>query len=210
MADWFGDQREVTPCNNAINGRAQGLYCSTAADGAGNIKYIDVWLYRWCDGGGSCNTRCALYANDKSLIAQTEDVFWPNNSPEVTGWVTHTFATSVPVTASTEYILACCSDAGGTHEAQVMYWATDTFKMVYNAAVASPPTFDDTLGGDDYSGYDRGIYATYEDAVTGPSEGMGLTMGLGFGGPQSAGLTAKVPQVGHRTGQMQRPRSRVH
>lgn len=212
MVDWFGSQYEGGTANN-INGRAQAIWATTAADGAGNIKTIEAYLDVGTGGSGSCVTRCALYESDGDLIDETEDVSW-GPSVTQTDWVTHTFATPVAVTASTTYGIAVCSDADGTNEfITSFYHAQSGFAIQYNDTLVDPPNFDDPIGGSYYDSYERGLYAVYESAPpgpTGPSPGMGMSMGLGFGGPQSAILTAKVPQIGHRTGQMQRPRSRIH
>ena len=160
---WFGFQGTGGTANSC-NGRAQGLWATTAGDGAGKIESISVYLYRWTDGSTTMNTRCALFDSSKVLIDETADILWPINSPEATTWVTHTFSTAVTVTASTTYIIAVCSDADGAHSWAGSFWTVDGLTMQYNDALVSPPAFDDPMGGSTYAGYTRPIYANYEVA----------------------------------------------
>jgi len=167
---WFGDQTEGGTSNH-IDSRTQGLYASTAGDGGGNIESISIYAYYWTDSGGEFDSRCALFDSSKNLIQETGDVHKGNNTAETTEWVTHTFASPVAVTASTEYLLGATSDAGGTHDHISVFYASDGLSIQYNATCTSPPAFDDPMGGDKYAGYVRGMYATYAaDAGPTPSE----------------------------------------
>ena len=163
---WFGYQGENTSGGNC-NNRSNGLYVSTASDGAGNITTIDAYYNLWTDSNGECNTRCALFNSDKSLIAETGDIFYSSNTSSFTDWITHTFSTPVAVSASTEYIIAVASDSDGSHSNVISYNDTDSLAIDYKGELDAAPAFDDPIDGTKYTGYTLSIYANYADTVSG-------------------------------------------
>jgi len=162
---WFGF-KGIGGTENNCNSRTQGLWSTTSSGGDGTIESISVYLHTWTDSSATMNTRCALFDSSKVLIDETADVSWPINSAETTAWVTHTFVTPVDVVASTEYIIAVCSDGDGVHSWAGSFWSVteDDSNMQYNAPSVSPPAFDDPIAGSTEVGYTRPIYATYSDA----------------------------------------------